>query len=490
MALLNSGDSRLELKEAELGWIPFSKAYLTEATEYQLRFKGEHPDIRMQDVPMPFYKRDSFHYATFLTPFQAGTLNVQVNGEQHDAFVYPDSRKLTAEQFDLMVEEILQEANICFQLSGLETGVDSSGRSRDVSWTQWAYIDRSFHQLRQVFTKISAQPFRRLEKQPLMMKRDKVRRVSHSTMTWLDRKGYGTDIPPHVYTEKTFETTDVYENRIVKKQAIDLLMLLGRYETVERVEIARQAKAYRSVLKRWLNGAFLDGISSHRGSYTVTQKFRKHPVYRLWYQWFDRLYKHAQEGVGFEYPIALKDTFELYEMWCFMKIIRYLRELGYLKNPAQIFRITKEGLFLNLAENKESRIDLRGGMTLYFQRVYQANTKEFHTYTQRMIPDIVLEGEDSIIVFDPKYRVPGNLGTALGEMHKYRDGILHRETGKRAVKEVYILTPTLEEDAAVMRYFEESFHKKYGMGAVQMVAGAHNDSIRKTLAECLKLLSV
>jgi hypothetical protein len=58
-----------------------------------------------------------------------------------------------------------------------------------------------------------------------------------------------------------------------------------------------------------------------------------------------------------------------------------------------------------------------------------------------LIPDIV----KGIIVFDPKYRVPGNLGTALGEMHKYRDGILCRETGERAVKEVYILTPTKSE---------------------------------------------
>ncbi|MEH7096504.1 hypothetical protein [Neobacillus vireti] len=51
--------------------------------------------------------------------------------------------------------------------------------------------------------------------------------------------------------------------------------------------------------------------------------------------------------------------------------------------------------------------------------------------TQRMIPDIVQEGENGLIVFDPKYRVPDNLGPALGEMHKYRDGILKRNNGER-----------------------------------------------------------
>lgn len=56
-------------------------------------------------------------------------------------------------------------------------------------------------------------------------------------------------------------------------------------------------------------------------------------------------------------------------------------------------------------------------------------------------------------------------------MHKYRDGIIRRETGERDVKEVYILTPIKVEQVDGIRYFSEDFHEKYRMGAVQMVPG-------------------
>lgn len=229
--------------------------------------------------------------------------------------------------------------------------------------------------------------------------------------------------------------------------------------------------------------SFLQDVGNLSRSVSITQKFRKQPVYRLWYKWFDELYKHAHQGIGFDYPIPLKDTFSLYEMWCFMKLVRILREAGMVDDTRGLFKLKQEGFFLDLAENKESRIPLKNGMSLYFQRNYQYNSSPFHTYTQRMIPDIVLEGESELIVFDPKYRVAGNLGTALGEMHKYRDGILHRESGRRAVKSAFILTPG---DGEERRYFQETFHDAYRMGAIPLAPGNGTGKIEEILMRTLK----
>jgi hypothetical protein len=84
----------------------------------------------------------------------------------------------------------------------------------------------------------------------------------------------------------------------------------------------------------------------------------------------------------------------------------------------------------------------------------------------------------------PKYRVPGNLGTALGEMHKYRDGIVHRDTGRKAVAEVYILTPTKTEQTDGLRFFQEDFHRAYQMEAVQMVPGEESEELRRKILSC------
>ncbi|KKK36916.1 hypothetical protein WQ57_05590 [Mesobacillus campisalis] len=207
--------------------------------------------------------------------------------------------------------------------------------------------------------------------------------------------------------------------------------MLGTYEKVEFEAVSQKARKFRSILNRWLASPFLKGVSVNRGPYSITQKFRKHPVYRLWYGWFDRLYKHGREGIGLDYPISLKDTYQLYEIWCFMKVVKVLKEAGLVKDTTNLYLMTNDGIFLNLAENQESEIRLEGGVSLFYQLSYQYNSRNFHTYTQRMIPDIVLESERGIIVFDPKYRVPGNLGIALGEMHKYRDGILTGIQGQR-----------------------------------------------------------
>lgn len=485
MELLSSGDNKLEIWDTGLGWIDMSEAYLTEAAEYKLRYQGDTVKVTFQGIPLPFYQQGEFLYASLLTPFQSGCLNISVNGKEIESYVYPDHRKLTEEQYNIMIEEILDEANICFQLSGLETQVDATGRSRIVSWTQWSYIERNFQQLRQIFLKIEKRPIRRLQRHNTFMKRERVQLVEQITLSWLDRKGHGRDIPAQVETAKTYETINLYENQVLKQQILDLYKLLREYESTESV--SGKAKRYKSVLQNWLKSPFLSEIKGNEGAYTITQTFRKHPVYRLWYEWFDKLYKHKREGIGFSYPIALKDTYFLYEMWCYTQLVKTLRESNLVKDTSNLFKITREGLFLNLAENNLSSVELINGMTLYFQRFYQYNTNPFHTFTQRMIPDIVLEGKNQITVFDPKYRVAGNLGTALGEMHKYRDGIIHRDSGQKAVREVYILTPTLNEQADSMRYFEVEFRQKYHMGAVRMVPGGRIDDLKQIVLTCFGL---
>ncbi|KYG27728.1 DUF2357 domain-containing protein [Alkalihalobacillus trypoxylicola] len=488
MEPLNSGDNLLELWSNEQGWIPFLEAYLTEATVYSLRLVGTDVDVRIEGIPLPFYKgeQENEFLTTFIAPFQSGALHLSIHNQRYETYIYPDERKLTEEQFNQMLEDILNEANSCFQLSGLERNFDTSGRDRELSWTQWSYIERSFHHLRQIFSQIHQQPFRRLEKQPLVMKREKVHRSERMTMQWLDQKGHGINIPLHVKTVKTFETINVYENQVLKQQVQYLFRLLRKYETVEREDIRRKAQKYRMIVQRWLNTPFLTKITENKGPYMITQKFRKHPVYRIWYQWFDSLNKQKQAGIGFQYPISLKDTFQLYEMWCYMKIVNIVREAGYVLNTKELFKTTKDGIFLNLAENLESRIQLKRGISLSFQRSYQYNTKTFHTYTQKMIPDIVIEGETVLVIFDPKYRVPNNLGTALGEMHKYRDGIIHRETGKRAVQEIYILTPTKDKNKNEMRFFQEHFQENYSMGAITMLPGVEEKWLSEKIIGCLE----
>jgi len=131
--------------------------------------------------------------------------------------------------------------------------------------------------------------------------------------------------------------------------------------------------------------------------------------------------------------------------------------------------LERDGLVLNLSEKKESRIRLAGGATLAYQRWFTSATQDFMTYTHGMKPDIVLEAGGKLFIFDPKYRLDHTLPMALGEMHKYRDGIVRRLDGSRAVEEVYIVTPAPGKENAHL--FGDEFRQRYRMGAYSLGPG-------------------
>ncbi|WP_397339446.1 nuclease domain-containing protein [Paenibacillus amylolyticus] len=107
-------------------------------------------------------------------------------------------------------------------------------------------------------------------------------------------------------------------------------------------------------------------------------------------------------------------------------------------------------------------------MRLSYQRGFHNKSPHFYTFTQQMIPDIVLQTGDQLYILDPKYRIASNLGTALGEMHKYRDGILLSRNDERSVQTVLILTPVKNDE---LNYFTSDYHDRYKMGAIALTPG-------------------
>ncbi|WP_175639282.1 DUF2357 domain-containing protein [Metabacillus schmidteae] len=492
MAPLNSGVNITVWDDHQKNWVALNKIYLEEAKIYRwkTRSKGTF-QFRMQHLSLPMTKTHEGWEGVFETPFQSGivsfTLSTQEAEDTIENYVYTDHRKLTVQQYQCLLDELLKEASICFQQSGLETNISTSGFTRECSMLQWMYIESSLYKLRNTFQKIEAHPLRNLRKEELLMRRERVKSVTPRSIAWLERYGesFGgtpTKLPSHIQTTKVEETYNVYENRVILLQLNELESLLKTYRLINDVDIQRKASQYLDWISLWKKTEFLQGLRPHSGPVKITQVFRKHPVYRLWYQWFQSLYQFKTITFDIEQKLSLKDTYLLYEMWCFMQIIRTLRELGQLNDTAELFT-KKDGYhFLRLAENKESVIKLNNGGKVIYQKIIQSNTNPYYTYTQRMIPDIVIDYKNHLYVMDPKYRIPANLPMALGEMHKYRDGILARDDDKRVVKEVYILTTTECYMPSEKDFYDGGFHERYRMGAFCFSPG-ENSKIFKEWVE-------
>ncbi|MDQ0231799.1 DUF2357 domain-containing protein [Metabacillus malikii] len=478
MAPHNSGVNITVWDERDNSWVPLNKVYLQEAMQYRWRARtNEAFRLTMQSISLPMTRTDVGWEGVFETPFQSGGITFAIVGKDKNQmienYVYTDERKLTEQQYKVLLEDILNEAAICFQQSGLHTSISASGFTRECSMLQWMYIETSMHKLRTIFRNIDAKPLRHLYKDEVLLKRERVKYATPRSIAWVERYGQGfggtpTKLPSHIQTTKVEESFNVYEHRVIVMQLNELEHLLKNYRTLNDEEIKVKATRYLDWISLWKKAHFLQGLSAHSGTLNTTQVFRKHPVYRLWYKWFQALYQFKTITFDLERNISLKDTYLLYEIWCYMQIIRVIRENGLLMDAGQLFMKKDDFYFLRLAENKESVVELTNGARLIYQKIIQFNTCPYYSYTQRMIPDIVIDYQNHLYVMDPKYRVPANLPMALGEMHKYRDGIIHRDNDLPVVKEVYILTPTESHSTSEKNFYHQKFQERYGMGTFRL----------------------
>ncbi|MFE7062046.1 DUF2357 domain-containing protein [Sutcliffiella sp. NPDC057660] len=491
MEPLNSGVD-IQVFDRELQtWVLLQDLYLEEAKMYRWKCTTDRMlRLSMQRVPLPMTKTSDGWEGSFETPFQCGLVHFSVLVDNEDkvieSYIYTDSRKMTEQQYKLLLEEILQEAKICFQQSGLQSTVSASGFTRECSMLQWSYIEASIFQLRNIFAKMDRHPLRTLEREELILRRERVKNANPRSISWMERHGQSfgatpTKLPSHLQTTRVQETYNLYENRVVLRNLLDLEKLLKCYSFIQDEEISNKAIKYLNWISLWKKSDFLKDVQGHSGTIKISQVFRKHPIYRLWYQWFQALYQFDNLSFDLGHKLALKDTFLLYEMWCYLQIIKAFREQNLLKNFSELFSKRDGYLFLNLAENKESTINLTNGAKLTYQKIIQINTSPYYSYTQRMIPDIVLEYKSQLFVLDPKYRIASNLPMALGEMHKYRDGILLREDDMPVVREVYILTPDQSEMTKEKDFYSVEFHQRYGIGALCFKPGNSGGNFKKWL---------
>lgn len=484
MARRNIGDN-LFFRSSGGSWISLNNMYFMEAILYEWKLvTSEQPQLLCQGTPLPYYRSGEQLQGQWVAPFFAGNIVFSCDSEKVKTFVYPDSRKLTLQQYQQMMADILQEVALCFDYSGYTISIDTQAIQRSISWGQWSYIQNTFDDLIKIFRKIAERPQRTLVNKTTWVRREKVRELRNTTLSWME-KNIGKDtnhpIPPILLDETRTIHWETYENRVLKQQAGELGHLLEQYIQDGSAEIVTLAQKYKDQLQYWIGHSFMKTIRAWEGRKIITMTFRKHPLYSRWHQWFEKLYQHGQERLGFEYAFPLKETYALYEIWCYMKLVQFFRERNLLENTSSLFACQPDGLFLNLAKNRESCIRIKGGAKLYFQRKYQYNSPQFYSYTQQMIPDIVLEHQQKLYIFDPKYRVPSNVGMALGEMHKYRDGILSRELNQRVVEQVFILIPVKGKENEDLRYFQAEYHRKYGMGAICAAPGLSHEDLWRCL---------
>ncbi|MBD5282747.1 MAG: DUF2357 domain-containing protein [Bacteroides sp.] len=205
--------------------------------------------------------------------------------------------------------------------------------------------------------------------------------------------------------------------------------------------------------------------------------------------------------------IGVRPIWELYELWCFLKMRQMVADILGLDfaNPEEITENPMPMVKPFEDNNQEHTVYYGSKARLHYQHTYSRKTGEVHTATTENRPDIVLtvvqpDGFELTYLFDAKYRLlddnklnredreewsaSGGADTppadAINQMHRYRDAIYYgsdRQT--HAAKEIiggYILFPGRGDNESVRERFFYKSIETVNIGAFPLLPDANDPS--------------
>lgn len=322
--------------------------------------------------------------------------------------------------------------------------------------------------------------------------------------------------------EEIIHTHNTRENRFVKftldrigKRLASIVSTIKakneRAKEADKVAESELAEldGYVRSISRLANSSLLRNLRSeplHSESLVIQKRTGYARVYKYWL-----LLQKGIELFEGSNAIGVRPIWELYELWCFLKMRQMAADILGLhfdnpreitENPMPMVKPFEDNnqehtVFYNCADGSKAR--------LHYQHTYSRRTGEVHTATTENRPDIVLtiikpDGFELTYLFDAKYRLRDDNrlnqedreeltkahgadtppGDALNQMHRYRDAIYYgsdRQT--HSAKEIiggYILFPGRGDNESVRQRFFYKSIETVNIGAFPLLPDASDPS--------------
>lgn len=424
----------------------------------------------------------------------------------------------TKDDYLHILNEINQEYNeIVFQyLTKTVQNLTHGGHSdNDVVWLSiFKHVIGSYLQ---AVTYIVNRPHLSQTKEVHFSRAEKIKRWTPQMAQQYERSRMHSSLDRDYFRhEVTINTSNTAENRFVKfsLQRISrrLNQVFGRirrnYNEITQNELDA-LDDYSAKLRKLANSPLFRGIKAeplHSESMVLQKRTGYAQVYRYWIM--------LQKGIELyegSTQIGVRPIWELYELWCFLKMrtmtakilgLHFGNEEEITENPMPMIE--------PFTENKQEHIvfyhTAEDEVRLHYQHTYNRSSGDVHTATTDNRPDIVLtihkpDGFELTYLFDAKYRVSDDNeftkedkeeinalraadyppSDAINQMHRYRDAIYYGEkqenVQRHSAKEIiggYILFPGRGDDEAVRnRYFYKSI-ESVNIGAFPLLPD-HSD---------------
>ena len=441
----------------------------------------------------------------------------------------PDLRKLTRDDFDAMVREVLEDTFALFSLSAFRKGIARQPGNRPPPLARLEFLRSRADAITSTVAAIARAPRHFLRAEEITVPAHRASRATGPEIIKSFRSGVIRSetvkpsrlpaalqgrLPAQITLRQRRNSVDIPEHRQIKAclrswaawlgSAADMLAKTVAQDDPEIVTTAGSWAVRARHIARRLNDAAGAGFMAEVGEgpalLRMSSLFRNDPVYQRFYRlWQDmNLGLAALFGDFLNMPLAR--TFELYELWCFLRLLR-----------AAVEEYGPEGVDLSRLFQRDAAgsvtiaagaviVPIGGDRVLCFQRKYREYWVEpdgVGSFSRDMVPDVVFAApaagtlERRVIVLDAKYRINDGLNDALNSIHTYRDALVQEaESGRTEgiVTAAYLLTPhvpTLKDDfkntPVPGRLFHPQYREKFRFGAVTLRPGVSGDDLRACL---------
>jgi hypothetical protein len=493
-------------------------------------------DLFIDDVPVDALRsRESRTARWRWSPgFHAGTveavLRVPDAGlHRFEIITDPDLRKLTRDHFDAMVREILEDTYALFSISAFRKGIARQRANRPPPIARLEFLRSRVDEITASVDAIARTPRHFLRAHEITVPIHRAMRATGLEIIKSFRSGaIRTEVgnpsrlpatlrgklPAQVRLRQRRNSVDIPEHRQIKAclkswsawlgGIADVLAKVDASSEPDDVSAARgwsiRSRKIAGRLSDAANKSVFAEVGEDKAFLHMSSLFRNDPIYGRFYKlWQDmNLGLAALFGDFLQMPLA--KTYKLYELWCFLRLLRAaLEEYGshgvdlsslFIAEAAGGVSISSGAVVVNVNPHK----------ALCFQRQYREywlDSKKEGSYSRTMVPDVVLsntgsgDADRSIIVLDAKYRISDGLNDALSSIHMYRDALVQEvETGKTEgiVSAAYLLTPHLpslggdfKDTQMPGRLFHPAYREKFQFGAVTLRPGMTTNDLRATL---------
>ncbi len=364
-------------------------------------------------------------------------------------------------------------------------------------------IDKIFKDLFKALKRVEESPHHQIIRKRNVRPASRVKKMGRQSLRWLNKNSRHYDeelkLPEKMLAVEKKLSYDNFENKFIKWSFSELIKRLkhfkGNYQSSKMKpdqDLITKIDQMIRKLNLKLKHSFLAEVGELQKIDSISLVLQMAPGYKELYKYYLMLLRGLSLN-GDIFRLSIKELWQLYEYWTFLKLNSLLKD-KYKLVKNNIIELDYSGINVTLSQGASAEVEYQNPITgEKFTLSYNRSSGEGITTNQKPDNILSLSKNDSRhqykFIFDAKYRlntaeagtrygeryngIPGPEESDINTMHRYRDAVAAEmgEDYRRTMVGAYVLFPYHNQQKFKEHRFYQSIDR-VNIGAFPFLPGS------------------